>query len=186
MKSEIRKANKIKRASMEKAEVLEKSSKACAVFLKSEIYKDVKQIMLYMPLGNETDTTDIISKAFADGKKVIFPITDAETGEITPCYADENTQFTKGAFSVNEPRDMNVADVTEVDVILVPGIAFDRSGSRIGFGKGCYDRLLTNTSAVKVGFCYEFQLCDKIPSEEHDVKMDYIITENVTINCKKS
>lgn len=185
MKNEIRKANKMKRSSMEKAEVLEKSRIASKIFLESEIYKNAKQIMLYMPLGNETDTTDIISKAFADGKKLIFPITDAQTGEITPCYADENTQFTKGAFSVNEPSDMDVADTGEVDVILVPGIAFDRSGSRIGFGKGCYDRLLTNTYSVKVGFCYEFQLCDKIPSEEHDIKMTYIITENGIINCKK-
>ena len=185
MKNEIRKVNKIKRSSMEKAEVLEKSSKACAVFLKSEIYKNAKQIMLYMPLGNETDTTDIINRAFADGKKLNLPVTDAKTGEITPCYFEKDSEFSKGAFSIKEPCIKDIADLSNIDVILVPGIAFDRTGVRVGFGKGCYDRLLKKTSAVKVGFCYDFQLCDKIPSEEHDVKMDYIITENGIINCKK-
>ena len=186
MKNEIRKVYKLKRSSMDKAEVLEKSKKACKIFLKSDLYENAKTIMLYMPLGNETDTTDIINKAFADGKKVAFPVTDEESGEITPCYATAETVFEKGAFSVNEPCGNDVADAEDIEVVLVPGIAFDKNGSRIGFGKGCYDRLLKNTDAVKVGFCYDLQLCDNIPNEQFDIKMDYIITDNgiIIINAK--
>ena len=183
MKNEIRKKFKEKRRLMEKSEVSKKSRFACEVFLKSEMYKNAKTLMLYIPLGNETDTTEIIKRAFADGKKLIFPVTDERTGVITPCYATTETEFEKGAFAVNEPVVKNCASAKDIDVIIVPGIAFDKKGRRIGFGKGCYDRLLKNTSAVKTGFCYDFQLCDEIPAEEHDVKMDCIITENGVFKC---
>lgn len=184
MKNEIRKKFKEKRRAMEKSEVSEKSRCACEVFLKSEMYKNAKILMLYMPLGNETDTTEIIKRAFADEKKLIFPVTDERTGVITPCYATTETEFKEGAFSVNEPCDANVAEPLDIDTVIVPGIAFDKSGGRIGFGKGCYDGFLNKTKAVKIGFCYELQLCDKIPGKEYDIKMDCIITENRIIMCK--
>ena len=178
MKSEIRKIIKSKRSSMDNAEVVEKSRMASKNFLESEIYKNAGCIMLYMPLGNETDTSSIINTAFCDGKKLTFPVTNAENGEITPYYAAENTEFAKGAFSVREPLKTEVADLEEIDVILVPGIAFDKTGARIGFGKGCYDRLLKDTNAIKVGFCYDFQVCEEFITEEHDIKMDFLVTES--------
>ena len=177
MKSEIRKINKIKRAAMDGGEVTQKSNAASKLFLASSLYENAKHIMLYKPLGNETDTTDIIDAAFGDGKIVYFPVTDAQSGEITPCSATNETQFVKGAFSVSEPANTEVADVGKIELILVPGIAF---------GKGCYDRLLQNSSAIKVGFCYDFQLCEEILSEQHDVTMDYIVTETRIINCKEN
>lgn len=169
---------------MERAEVVKKSHTASELFLSSDIYKNAKQLMVYMPLGNETDTTDIINAAFRDGKKLVFPVTDLKNGEITPCYATEDTKFEKGAFSVKEPCVKDIADVSKIDVILVPGIAYDKKGARVGFGKGCYDRLLKKTSSIKVGFCYDFQICEKIVAEEHDIKMDYLITESGIIQCK--
>ena len=186
MKSEIRKINKIKRAAMDGGEVTQKSNAASKLFLASSLYENAKHIMLYKSLGNETDTTDIINAAFRDGKIVYFPVTDAQSGEITPCFATNETEFVKGAFSVSEPANTEVADVGEIELILVPGIAFDKKGARVGFGKGCYDRLLQNSSAIKVGFCYDFQLCEEIPSEQHDVTMDYIVTETRIINCKEN
>ena len=185
MKSEIRNSNKRKRSLMDKAEVLEKSYAAAEEFLSSDIYKNAKQLMLYMPLGNETDTTHIINAAFRDGKKLVFPVTDAKSGEITPCYCTEVSEFVKGAFSVKEPCVRDVADVSKIGVILVPGIGFDKKGARVGFGKGCYDRLLKNTSATKIGFCYDFQICEEIAAEEHDVKMDFLVTESGIIKCEK-
>ena len=139
--------------------------------------------MLYMPLKNETDTADIINAAFADGKSVIFPVTNSETGGITPYYAKADTQFCVGAFQVREPRTKDVADTGDIDIILVPGIAFSKNGVRVGFGKGCYDRLLKDTNAVKVGYCYDFQLCDEILADSHDVNMDYIVSESGIIKC---
>ena len=163
---------------MTKKEVGEKSFRACDNFLASDIYKNSKTLMLYMPLGNETDTTKVINQAYKDGKKVVFPVTDKESGVITPCYAEETADFVTGAFNVNEPQNGTKAELCDIDVVLVPGIAFDCKGARVGFGKGCYDRLLTETDAVKVGFCYDFQVCDNIPAEEHDIMMDFVVTES--------
>ena len=71
-------------------------------------------------------------------------------------------------------------------MILIPGIGFDKCGARIGFGKGCYDMFLPQTNAVKIGFCFNFQLVDKIPADCHDINMDLIITESGITDCQKS
>ncbi len=186
MKSEIRKQNKVKRSAMRIEEVMQKSHVAANIFLASDYYKNSKQLMLYMPLGNETDTSAIIKTAFCDGKTVVFPVTDEKSGEITPFYASEDTKFLKGTFSVLEPVGTQIADMSKTDVILVPGIAFDKTGNRVGFGKGCYDRLLKDSSAALIGFCYEFQICEHIPSEPHDIKMDALVTEKGLFRCKNT
>lgn len=185
MKSQIREKHMAKRHAMNKAEVTEKSRAAAKAFLESGLYKNAKQIMIYLPLGNETDTSGIISAAFRDGKQLVLPVTDPKTGEITPYLYQKDTKLKKGAFSVTEPADAEPADMSKTDVVIVPGVAFDRAGNRVGFGKGCYDRVLKDTTAVKVGFCYGFQVCGKIPAEEHDVKMDFLITENEIICIDK-
>lgn len=185
MKNEIRREFKIKRKELKKCEVSEKSKKACDLFLESDFYKNADVLMLYMPLGNETDTTDIINRALSDGKKVVFPVTDRKSGEITPCYATAETKFEKGAFSIKEPSVLDVAEPLDIDTVIVPGIAFSKNGARVGFGKGCYDRFLVKTNAVKIGFCFELQFCEEIYAEEYDIKMDCIITENRVIICKK-
>ena len=186
MKSEIRARNKEFRNNMTENEVKEKSSLASDCFLKSEFYKNAKCIMLYTRLGNETDTKDIINQALSDNKKLVFPVTDGKSGKITLYYADGSTEFVIGTFSVSEPKNSDLADPLAIDVILIPGIAFDKSGNRVGFGKGCYDMFLPKTKAIKIGFCYHFQICDKIPADQHDIKMDYIITEMGITDCDKS
>ena len=184
MKDEIRKTNKERRAQMSREEVTEKSLAAARLFLNSQIYKKARQIMLYMPLGNETDTGTIIDAAFIDGKTVVFPVADEKSGEITPHIASWDTAFIKGTFSVKEPVNAKKADMSKMDVVLVPGIAFDKTGARIGFGKGCYDRLLQNSAAVKVGYCYDFQIFEGITPEKHDVRMDFLVTEKDLFKCE--
>lgn len=165
-------------------QVLQKSKAGSVIFLNTDIYENAGTIMLYLPLGNEIDTLDILKTAFADGKRCVLPVTDAKTGVITPCEVWKNTEFKKGAFSVLEPVEKNAVEKSEIDVFIVPGIAFDKSGARVGFGKGCYDRLLFGVSAIKIGYCYDFQLCDEIPAENHDIKMDFLITESGLIKCE--
>ena len=186
MKNEIRKTNKERRAAMNREEALSKSLSAAQLFLSTQLYKNARQIMLYMPLGNETDTKAIINAALKDKKTVLLPVTNQANGEITPYETCETTSFEKGAFSILEPQNAKKADISKIDVVVVPGIAFSKNGARVGFGKGCYDRLLALTNATKVGFCYAFQLCDFVETEEHDIKMDYIVTENEIIKCNGS
>ena len=183
MKNEIRKLNKLLRKEMPKQDVKSKSRKASDVFLVSDIYKECKILMMYMPLGNETDTSIIMKTALSDNKKIVLPVTDGETGEITTYYADSDTEFQIGAYCIREPENSKEARLEDIDVIVVPGIAFDMTGARVGFGKGCYDRLLKNTNAIKVGYCYDFQVSKTIPKEDHDILMDYIVTNNGMIKC---
>lgn len=185
MKNQIRNEMKVKRRFMEKNEVAEKSHKAAEIFLNSEIYKSARVIMLYMPLGNETDTSEIIKRAFADGKSLVLPVTEEKTGKITAVAFEENTFLEKGGFSVTEPKNSVEVKKSEIDVVIVPGIAFDKNGARVGFGKGCYDMFLADSRATKVGLCYEFQVFEEIPADLHDVKMDFILTETGLIETKE-
>ena len=186
MKNEIRTKIKEMRKLMNEKEVVQNSFLASGNFLKSDFYKNAKCIMLYKKLGNETDTSRVIGQALSDKKRIVFPVTDEKSGKITPYYADSSTEFVSGGFSVFEPASSELANPQDIDVIIIPGIAFDKTGARIGFGKGCYDMFLPKTKAVKIGFCYVFQLVNNIPSDNHDIKMDYIITEKGIIDCQKS
>lgn len=183
-KQEIREQNKALRRQMLRCDAETKSQAVAEAFLKSELYANARQIMLYMPLGNEVDLTAVKNAAFADGKCVVFPVTEQNSGIITPICVNENTVFEKGSFSVMEPQSTELADMTRTDVVLVPGIAFDKSGTRVGFGKGCYDMLLERYNGIKIGVCYDFQMQEKIPAEEHDIKMDFLLTESGLKKCE--
>ncbi len=182
-KKEIRELNKAARSKMSRTEVGSKSALIAKTFLESELYKKAQRIMLYMPLGNEVDTKEIIKAAFVADKAVAFPITEKTSGIITPYYAEPETLFEKGNFSIMEPKNTAPADASKFDIVLVPGIAFDKNGNRVGFGKGCYDMFFKEVDAVKVGVCYDFQICEEIPADEHDIKMDFLLTESGFKQC---
>ena len=184
-KSELRSLYKEKRRNMSYVVVAEKSERVQNAFLESNFYKNAEQIMLYMPIENEVDTQGIIARAKRDGKRLVFPKTDAKTYEITPVLWDGKSDFKKETFSVSVPENTTLADMKKTDIVIVPGVAFDKSGGRIGFGKGCYDRLLSGFSGTKVGFCYDLQLAEEIPGDCHDVKMDFLVSENGWIKCEE-
>ncbi|MBQ1947087.1 MAG: 5-formyltetrahydrofolate cyclo-ligase [Clostridia bacterium] len=183
MKAILRKKYRKVRAEMPRDEVAQKSQKAARYFIESPWFYNARVVMLYMPLGNEADTEEIIKAAYRDGKTVCFPITD-ESGVITPYKAEEDTSFEKGGFSVREPQHTEPIEKACIDVVVVPGIAFDQKGGRIGFGKGCYDRFLKETKALKFGYCYDEQVIEEVPSETNDIRMDYLITPSGITACK--
>ncbi len=177
MKSEVRNFYKKLRSEMSETDRTEKSKLAQKNFLETALYKNAKTIMLYMPIGNETDTKDIVMSAFKDKKSLAFPVTSQNNFEIIPYCADENTEFLKGGFSVPEPTRTSPILKDEIDLVLVPGIAFDTSGGRVGFGKGCYDRFLKGFNGIKVGFSFDSQVCEDVCSDKYDIKMDYLVTD---------
>ena len=184
MKNHIRTKIKSQRNSISKEEVLSKSTLASELFLSSEEYASASVLMLYMPLGNEMDTSIVISQALNDEKKVVLPVTDVENVDIIPYYITDVTNFKDGAYAIREPQNGTLAKPDEIDTVIVPGIAFDYHGGRIGFGKGYYDRFLSKFKGTKVGFCYDFQLTDNAYSEPHDVMMDYVVTNDGIYKCK--
>lgn len=182
-KAEIRTTYKHQRSGMDRGEISALSNLASEHFTTADIYKSADTIMLYMPIGSEADTSAIMNQAFADGKRIVLPVTSAE-GEITPVYATSDTSFAKGNFSIPEPTEREVASVEDIDVVIIPGIVFDRAGRRVGYGKGCYDRFLPRTNALKIGYCFEDFICDKIPSDITDIPMDFLLTEKGLSKCR--
>lgn len=142
-------------------------------------------IALYAPLQNEVDTVLLGEKAFSDGKRVLYPLVCGH--EMVFRQIEGGHQLAPGSFGILEPCSVGVDHLAdEADLIVVPGVAFDLSGHRIGFGKGYYDRFLQNPAlkACLVGFCHDFQVTgDPIPADQHDIRMDIIITESRIIRC---
>ena len=186
MKNEIRRKMKLQRSGLTETDRQAASVRACEIFLDSELYGESECIMLYMPIRNEVDTRYIIERALADGKRVVLPHTDRDTAAITPYALRGNTALSLGAFSIPEPCDTESVQSEDIDLVIVPGLAYDIHGARVGFGKGCYDRFLAGIRAVKVGLCYGFQLVDSLPSDERDIPMDYILTERGLFRCKNT
>jgi len=90
-------------------------------------------------------------------------------------------ELEEGKYRILEPVDAKEVDLDEIDIVLVPGIAFDKKGHRIGYGKGYYDSFLRKVNALKIGLCMDFQIVDKIPSNEWDVGMDIVVSEKQVI-----
>jgi 5-formyltetrahydrofolate cyclo-ligase len=146
--------------------------------------KKAGTVCTFLSAFKEPDTIRIVTALRKNGCRIIVPISHTDTNTLSLSYIDGIEDLHKGAYGILEPNVVGEADSDEIDVILVPGLAFDREGGRMGFGKGYYDRLLEKSTAVKIGLCYDFQLFDKIPKEKHDVPMDYIITEKEI--CERS
>lgn len=136
--------------------------------------------MAYASTSEEVDTHDLIKDCFKKGHTIYIPKVDRNEIKIIPVQHWEVLE--PGTFSILEPMiSAEAANPEDLDLILVPGIAFDHRGHRLGFGRGFYDRVLKKTKAYKVGLAFHEQIVDEIPNEEHDVPMDLIITDTSLI-----
>lgn len=133
-------------------------------------------IALYSPVQNEVDTGVLRQKAFAQGKRVVFPRVTAAGLLFERVLANEKME--PGAFGVLEPNGERVP-LEEIELLFVPGVAFDVTGHRLGYGKGYYDQALaaTSTETLRVGMAFSQQVVPELPAEKHDVRMDLLITE---------
>jgi 5-formyltetrahydrofolate cyclo-ligase len=142
---------------------------------------------LYSPAHNETDTAIILTAAFEDNKRVLFPAVCGQNMVLRLVKKPDDLQ--EGAFGILEPKPSGVDhNVAIVDLVVVPGIAFDLTGHRIGYGKGYYDRFLQHPgrTTLLVGFCHDFQMVyNPLPADVHDVPMDVIVTDKRIIRLKK-
>lgn len=158
----------------------EKLAEAEAVFQQLEqtaAFVMAKHILMYHSLPDELSTHNFLRK-WGSQKKFYLPRVNGVNLEILPY---EESRLELGAFHIEEPQGDNTVDCDIIELIVVPGVAYDRRGHRLGRGKGFYDRLLADTKATKVGVAYEFQIVDDVPAEKHDVPMDIIISPSGTI-----
>ena len=150
-----------------------------------EEYRQAYCVAIYAPVHNEVDTSFALETAFNDDKKVLYPVVRGQEMVFRQLVAGDD--LVRGRFGIPVPGIVSVDhSAEEADIIVVPGVAFDLNGHRIGYGKGYYDRFLHNPEikACFVGLCYDFQLIvDLIPIDHHDIRMDIIITESRIIRC---
>ena len=136
-------------------------------------FKKAKNILLFRSLPDEVITHDFLDK-WREHKCLLLPAINGDELELRYYEGGENLKT--GSFGIQEPQGELFAEWDNVDVILVPGVAFDRNRNRLGRGKGYYDRLLPKLSGVKIGVCFPCQLIDRVPCREWDVKVDKIIS----------
>lgn len=182
-KEEESEKTKIRRRIRNKKNILsdmEKSESSKMVFQKIEElpeFINAKSILLYWSLPDELPTHNFIEK-WCKSKQILLPMVKDEKMLIKPFVSTQNLH--KSDMGIWEPATQNEY-LKQIDIVLVPGIAFDKSKNRLGRGKGYYDRYFINKNVTKVGICYDFQLLENVPIETHDIKMDIIITPNFSV-----
>jgi 5-formyltetrahydrofolate cyclo-ligase len=143
-------------------------------------------ILFFAPLADELDLWPVLELSMALGVTCALPFFDAAKKTYGARILNHlATEIVTGKFGVREPAAI-CAEIAlnKFDLVLVPGMAFDLAGNRLGRGRGFYDRLLAETGGVKCGVGYDFQLLEKIPAEPHDVKVNFILTPNRLVRRK--
>lgn len=177
-KTVLRKKILLKRKNQSAKTKLQKDKKIISAIETDAFYKKAKNILFFMPIHGEPNTIPLIENALKLSKKVYLPKVDKTKNWLHIHQIKNLASLQHGAYKILEPHHTAPKiNPEKIDLALVPGIVFDKTGSRIGFGKGYYDRLLKQTKCKKISLAYEFQIVKNIPCSEHDVKIDEIITE---------
>ena len=167
------------RLALKKEEVMECSKACVSKVLQFPELIEAKTVCVYMPTGNEIDTTEIIRYCKENGKRLAAPRVSGDTMEFY--YFTDETDMEQGAYDIWEPTGTEAVE-DEESLVIMPGVAFDLSCNRIGYGKGYYDRYLSaHPRMKKVALAYDFQIVGRIKREVHDVRPDVVVTESRVI-----
>jgi len=146
--------------------------------LESELYKKAKTVCFYVSLPREPDTQRIITLELANNQKNII-VPSIVNNRMLLFQITSLSTLHEGTLGVLEPRidHEKEIDPQTIDCWIIPGVAFDMQGNRLGRGKGYYDSVLKITNGIKIGYCYSFQVIPIVPTESYDQKVDYILTD---------
>ena len=173
-KHQLRQSIRQQKRAMTEEEILRRSAKLGELFAASEAYQNAKTIYGYLPYNQEVRTVPMLERALREGKRVAVPKVYGE--EMKFIFLDDLNQVTKGYAGIPEPiADGPVAD-DETALVLMPGLAFDPQGHRIGYGGGFYDKFLAaEPNHPTLALCYAFQMLPALETEEHDIPVDYVL-----------
>lgn len=189
MKDAIRKQILDIRNKLPEEDVRELSSSVFRHLRESSFFDHSSHVMVYLDFKREVKTDAIINHCLEQNKRVYIPICIPETHEIAISRITHLEELKSGHFGIREPLQQHIrlSDSSLIDLVLVPGIAFDANGNRLGFGAGYYDRFMgrLQPGAVKAALAYSFQVVGLVPSDEYDIPVDYIVTDKGTIKCQR-
>ena len=173
-KQSLRKQIREQKRAMTEAQIVEKSEKLAVLFAASQAYQNANTIYGYLPYNQEVRTVAMLQRALDDGKKVAVPKCYGD--EMRFIYLDDLSQVEKGYCGIPEPiADSPVANDKNA-LVLMPGLAFDPQGHRMGYGGGFYDKFLAaEPNHPTLALCYDFQMLDHLETEDHDVPVDTVL-----------
>lgn len=175
-KKELRQQIRTQKRRLSAAELAVMSEDICSKVLALASWQEAGTLLLYYPLPDEVDVRLLIKDAFESGKKVLLPVVKGDELELH-LYEGE-ASLKEGAFGIMEPTGPLFAPehYGEIELAIIPGMAFDSAGHRLGRGKGYYDRLLPNLRDAKlIGVCFPFQFLEEVPAEAHDISVCKVI-----------
>lgn len=173
-KTELRREIRARKRAMTEEEIETRSAKLAQLFFASEAYQKAKTIYGYLPYNQEVRTVPMLERALKDGKKVAVPKVYGE--EMKFLYLDDLNAVAKGYAGIPEPIADEPVAQDETALVLMPGLAFDPQGHRIGYGGGFYDKFLAaEPNHPTLALCYEFQMLPKLDVEDHDIPVDTVL-----------
>ncbi len=176
-KPQIRSKILLKLKLQKEADRNRKSRRIKEKLLKAAVFKKAKKVMFYVAFGGEVETTEMIKEARKSGKIIAVPVCMANRISIRPCILNYNAGLIKGPYGVLEPAVKRYLSLDELDLVIVPGVAFDKKGNRLGRGKGCYDSFLKKIprDTPSIGLAFDFQILPSLPTEAHDVGVQQVL-----------
>ena len=156
-----------------------RNKKSCLIKMKlfrNRVFKQAKNVMFYMSFGGEVDTVDMIKAAQKLGKTIVVPVC-GRNRIMRPCVLWDNGTLLRGPYGIREPAHKKPVNLKSLDLVVVPGLAFDKKGRRLGRGKGYYDRFLPKISSncAAIGLAYDFQILPFIPTTKYDAQVHQVI-----------
>ncbi|MDO8602682.1 MAG: 5-formyltetrahydrofolate cyclo-ligase [Candidatus Omnitrophota bacterium] len=182
-KKALRRKMKLRIESQKVSERRQRSGAVHKKLFSNESFLKSKCLMLYCSRGTgEVETGPIIKQALTKGKKVVLPVTLVKDKDIKPVYLRDIKRLKKGLYGIYEPSgplNKKPAKLKNIDLVIVPGLAFDMENNRIGRGKGYYDNFLRRLpkGKSKIGLGFSFQLLDKVPATKRDIPLTGVITD---------
>jgi 5-formyltetrahydrofolate cyclo-ligase len=182
-KQALRDEAKQKRRAIPEDEITKKSARICAYLL--EVIDGCDPVMAYVSKPPEVDTHPFIRDLLREGRRVVVPIIEKETRTLRLSYLRDTTLLVKSTFHVPEPIGNEIpAQASDIQTVIIPLLAFDRRGNRLGYGAGYYDRFLAQNPGVKkIGVAFSCQETDSVPGDKNDVRIDIVVTEDEVIHC---
>lgn len=166
-------------AKMDESERADISKQLQENLFRSDLWQQAETIGVYLSVGDEWDTRNIVKQAFIEGKNVVVPKTIPDTKELVFYQLTDPSQTVKGNFGLEEPdiTQTSPVDKDAIDLLLVPGLVFTKNGYRVGFGGGYYDRFLADFIHTTVSILHSNQFVETFPIEPFDIPVNYLITE---------
>ena len=182
-KKRLREWAKARRGMLSPEEKRQGNAAACRRVWGLAAYQKAKTVFCYVATGGEIDVTELFRQAWKDGKRVAVPKC-GKNGQMDAREITSLSSLSAGRYGILEPEeDAPVVPPEEIGLAVIPCLACDRRGYRLGYGGGYYDRYLPKTKCPAVMLCRRHLLREDIPVEDHDVKMDYLVTEKGIVRC---